>query len=351
MIELQQVSKTYSAKSGQVIALHDISLNVKPGEIFGVIGKSGAGKSTLLRCVNLLERPTRGRVYVNERELMQLNPKALRQARREIGMVFQHFNLLNTRTVYENIAFPLQLQGFKRLQIDEAVRPLLALTGLSDREKAYPNQLSGGQKQRVAIARALATKPRVLLCDEMTSALDPQTTESILALVKTINEELNLSILLITHEMDVIKKIADTVAVMDEGRIIEMTDVVSIFKHPKTTIAKAFTQSTMHLALPKVIADKLRSRASASDQAILEIVFTGRAAAEPVIEHLVRHYNIDISILLANLEFLRHETIGKMVVAARGAHEELTKALADLQQKGVEVEVLGYVGADDHIIN
>jgi D-methionine transport system ATP-binding protein len=238
MIELHNISKIYSGKFDDIYALKNINLSVAPGEIVGVIGKSGAGKSTLIRCVNLLERPTSGLVKINGVELTTLSPSQLRHERHQIGMIFQHFNLFATRTVFDNVAFPLHLLKKESNEIDAIVYPLLEKVGLGDRDDAYPHQLSGGQKQRVAIARALATRPKVLLCDEMTSALDPHTTEDILGLIRQINRELNLSILCITHEMSVIKSIADRVAVIDQGEIIECENVVELFKNPKTVMTK-----------------------------------------------------------------------------------------------------------------
>ncbi|MCB1827739.1 MAG: methionine ABC transporter ATP-binding protein [Coxiellaceae bacterium] len=350
MIKLTNINKSYDTKAGRITALSDINLEVRPGEICGVIGRSGAGKSTLIRCVNLLERPTSGSVEVNGQELMALSDSALREARHHIGMVFQHFNLLSTRTVYENVALPLQLLNKSKSEIDQAVKPLLALTGLEQRAQAYPSQLSGGQKQRVAIARALSTKPSVLLCDEMTSALDPETTASILDLVKDINQQMNLSILLITHEMGVIKSIADHVAVLDDGRIIEQSDVVSLFKHPKTAIAKTFTESISNSELPALLHKQLRAERMQDGHTVIRVAFTGRAAAEPVIDDLVKHFKIRINILQANLEFLRTDTIGMMVVTVWGEEEETQCAIDALKQKGLTVEVLGYVAADDWIL-
>lgn len=242
MIELRNVDKSYCTQNGLIHALRNINLTVSPGEIFGVIGKSGAGKSTLARCVNLLERPDSGSVIVNGQELMTLSKKQLRLARRNIGMVFQHFNLLNTRTVYQNVAFPLQLLKMDRAAIKARIMPLLELTGLDRHLKTYPSQLSGGQKQRVAIARALATQPKVLLCDEMTSALDSETTAAILQLIKEVKVKFNLSILLITHEMLVIKSLADRVAVIDHGEIVEQGTIKNIFQYPKTNVAKVLTR-------------------------------------------------------------------------------------------------------------
>jgi D-methionine transport system ATP-binding protein len=243
MIVLNDISKEYETKNGRLYALKSVSLHVPRGKIFGVIGRSGAGKSTLLRCVNLLERPSSGRVRVNGREMTKLTDKELRLARHEIGMIFQHFNLFNARNVYKNVAFPLELLKFSKTEIEKKVRPLLELVGLENKMKAYPHQLSGGQKQRVAIARALATEPKVLLCDEMTSSLDPETTDAILKLIQEINQEMQLSVLLITHEMDVVRKIADRVAVLDHGEIVEQSGIIELFESPKTTVGNAFVNS------------------------------------------------------------------------------------------------------------
>lgn len=237
MIELEHLHKFYSTKSGESHALKDVSLSVSPGEIVGVIGKSGAGKSTLIRCVNLLERPDSGVVRVNGVTLTALNSAELREARHDIGMIFQHFNLLSTKTVFENVAFPLRLQKIPTKIIEKTVLDLLDRVGLSTHLRHYPSQLSGGQKQRVAIARALSTRPKVLLCDEMTSALDPETTEDILQLIREINEDMHLSILCITHQMRVIKTLADRVVVMDQGEVVETARVTDLLENPQTTIA------------------------------------------------------------------------------------------------------------------
>ena len=347
MIELRNVNKTYYVSNTAVNALVDIDITVNPGQIFGVIGKSGAGKSTLIRCVNLLERPTSGAVVVNGQDLTQLAHKQLRLARHSIGMVFQHFNLLNIRTAYQNVALPLELLGMTKQEINNRVLPLLKLTGLDHKTHAYPSRLSGGEKQRVAIARALATHPKVLLCDEMTSSLDPETTAAILQLIKDINRQLNLSILLITHEMDVIKALADRVAVLDHGRIIEQDDVATIFKRPKTAVAKRLTQSTLKVALPPALQEKLQQNSIADGYTLLRINFLGKTAAEPIVSHLIKEYNVHINILQANLEFVRDEMVGVMLVAAHADHEKIQQGIHFLREKGLQVEVLGYVPAND----
>ncbi|MCH9644583.1 MAG: ATP-binding cassette domain-containing protein [Gammaproteobacteria bacterium] len=347
MIQLQNVNKIYPGSRGDITALQDINLQVARGEIFGVIGRSGAGKSSLVRCVNLLERPTSGSVSIDDIELTELTAPQLRQVRHRIGMVFQHFNLLSSRTVYDNIALPLELLKQSKQQIKKAVEPLLALTGLNARRDAFPAQLSGGQKQRVAIARALATKPDVLLCDEMTSALDPETTESILRLINDINQEFHLSILLITHEMQVVKSIADRVAVMDKGRIIERADVVELFKHPKTEVAKTFTQSVLKGHLSESLLRRITPQADGENASmIVRIAFIGETATQPVIDALIQNANIQVNILQADLEFLHHDTIGILFVAVRGASGERERALHYLQDLGLESEVLGYVTLD-----
>lgn len=350
MIELQHITKIYNTKAGQITALDNISLQIKRGEIFGVIGKSGAGKSTLIRCVNLLERPSSGVVQVADQNMMMLSPQALRRARHNIGMVFQHFNLLTSRTVYQNIAFPLELIGQDKNKIEKTVQPLLELIGLKDRRDAYPSQLSGGQKQRVAIARALATKPKVLLCDEMTSALDPTTTDSILRLVKSINEEFQLTIFLITHEMDVIKKIANQVAVLEHGRMIEQADVLTLFKNPKQATTQAFVHSSLKAELPRELAEHLQQTPIENGQLLLRLAFIGKSAAEPVVEETIKRFKVDVNILQANLEFLRHETIGMMIMSVAGADAEIQVMINYLKEKGLGVEVLGYVRIDDLVV-
>ena len=252
MIELLNLSKSFKTKNKTIHALSDVSLTVEKGEIFGVIGTSGAGKSTLIRCVNLLEKPNEGKVIVDNIELTKLSDAQLTLERRKIAMIFQHFNLLSSRTVFDNIAFPLELEGKSKSAIKEKVNSLLDLVGLNDKAKDYPANLSGGQKQRVAIARALANDPKVLLCDEATSALDPATTKSILKLLKSINQKLNLTILLITHEMEVIKTICDKVAVIDHGKLAEQGNVEQIFTNPKQEITKGFIQSSLNVELPLV---------------------------------------------------------------------------------------------------
>lgn len=345
MIELHNLNKIYSSKSGDHHALKNINLSIAPGEIVGVIGKSGAGKSTLIRCVNLLEKPTSGSVKINKIDLMTLNAKQLREARHQIGMIFQHFNLLATRTVFDNVAFPLELLKKSVEEIDHTVSQLLEKVGLSDRRDAYPHQLSGGQKQRVAIARALATKPKLLLCDEMTSALDPETTDDILKLIRTINQEFNLSILCITHEMSVIKSIADRVAVIDRGEIVECASVVDIFKNPKTAITKRLIQSVLKTELPDDLQSEMHFEHMIDDQVVLRLTFVGHATLEPVLNDFMRQKKSRVNILQANIEQLRKEMIGRMIIAMQLGKTELHDVKKYLEEKGVMVEVMGYVDA------
>ncbi|MCX7121537.1 MAG: ATP-binding cassette domain-containing protein [Gammaproteobacteria bacterium] len=343
MIKLSNLNKIYPDKFGDLHALKNINLHVAPGEIVGVIGKSGAGKSTLIRCVNLLERPTSGSVRVNNIELTTLNPAQLREARHQIGMVFQHFNLLETRTVYENVAFPLQLLKKSTEEIDHAVMALLEKVGLDARRNYYPNQLSGGQKQRVAIARALATKPRVLLCDEMTSSLDPETTDDILQLIRDINREMRLSILCITHEMHVIKTIADRVAVIDHSEIVECEKLVDLFKNPKTPVAKKFVQSVFKSELPDELQSKLHDEAMPDDLIVLRLTFFGHATVEPIMNEFMQQTHVKVNILQAMIEQLRSEMIGRMIIALDVEKAKLEKVKAFLEKDGLTVEVMGYV--------
>jgi D-methionine transport system ATP-binding protein len=343
MIELRNLTKNYQTQAGAIQALRDINLRVQAGEIFGVIGKSGAGKSTLIRCVNLLERPTQGTVVVADSDLTALSAAELRQARHQIGMIFQHFNLLSQRTVYQNIALPLELIGHNKKQIDIAVMPLLELTGLSDKKNNYPAELSGGQKQRVAIARALASQPKVLLSDEATSALDPHTTKTILQLLKDINIQLGITILLITHEIEVIKQICDRVALIHEGEIIEQDEIYNFFTQPKTVLAQETVKSALKQELPEIVQKQLQAVAIANSKPVLRIIFHGRAAAEPLIARLMQDFGITMNILQANIEFLKQDALGIMVTEIVNNADKLPQAIAYLQQHGVNAEIIGYI--------
>lgn len=338
MIELIKVSKHYVAQAN---VLTNINLKVETGEIFGIIGSSGAGKSTLIRCINMLETPSSGQIFVAGKELTTLSPPALRHERKQIGMIFQHFNLLSSRTVLENIALPLEIIGLSKRKINLAVAPLLELTGLNDKKDAYPSQLSGGQKQRVAIARALTTQPKVLLSDEATSALDPHTTHAILQLLKNINEQLNLTVLLITHEMDVVKEICHRLAILEKGSIIEESNVLEFFSHPKTNTAKQFIRSNLQHTLPEIIAQKIRKEKDDND-ILLRLSFVGRTAQEPLIAYVVKNFNLDISILQANIEVIRDSIVGVMLIQITHQEENLALAMQYLRKKDVFVEVIGF---------
>lgn len=343
MIQLQHLSKAFSSARATIHALNDVTLEIPSGEIFGVIGKTGAGKSTLIRCVNLLEQPSKGKVIIEGVNLCGLTSRQLRAERRSIGMIFQHFNLLESRTVYENITFPLELTKQSKESIKATVEPLLELVGLSERQHAYPRQLSGGQKQRVAIARALATKPKLLLCDEATSALDPETTQSILALLKKINREFNLTILLITHEMDVVKSICDRVGVLSQGSLIEQGTVIEIFTEPKKEETKSLTQKSLHLELPNYLKERLQNHYKAGLNPIVRLAYVGASANEPVIAHLQKQFNVAVSILQADLESIHDSVIGFTVCQLMGEQEACSKSIQYLVDSGIKVEIIGYV--------
>ncbi|MEO8400234.1 MAG: methionine ABC transporter ATP-binding protein [Gammaproteobacteria bacterium] len=346
MITLEHISKSYTTSAGSITALQDINLQVKPAEIYGIIGQSGAGKSTLIRCVNLLESPTTGKVIVAGEELTALSANNLRRARRKIGMIFQHFNLLNSRTVYGNIALPLELAGLDRQQIADTINPLLELTQLVDKKNHYPAELSGGQKQRVAIARALASKPKVLLSDEATSALDPETTYTILELLKNIRDTLNLTILLITHEMSVIKACCDRVAILQHGKMIEENEVGQFFAHPQTMIAKKFIISSLQLALPAAIAEHVIIHEIANSHPVIRLWFFGGTATQPVITQLINTFNLRINILQANVEYIKKHVMGIMILAVSGEKNNLMAGISHLEKLGIQVEVLGHVPND-----
>lgn len=348
MIKLTHITKIYNSVVLPTYALRDINLTINPGEIFGIIGQSGAGKSTLLRCINLLERPNLGQVWIEEQELTALNVAELRCVRRRIGMIFQQFNLLTAKTVYENIALPLKFAHYSAEQIHTAIIPLLELTGLSDKQHAYPAQLSGGQKQRVAIARALASQPKILLCDEATSALDPQTTQTILQLLKDINQRLGITIVLITHQVEVVKSICDRIALLDKGSIIEVADIVSFFTEPNTKLAKKFVSLSSKHELPPLLQHRLSAQKKLGSHAVLRILFQGQAAAEPLIAHVMREMGIHLNILQANMECLKETILGIMVVEVMGDQTSLPQGLDFLTNKGLHVEIIGYV--DESIV-
>ncbi|PID64102.1 MAG: DL-methionine transporter ATP-binding subunit [Gammaproteobacteria bacterium] len=341
MIKLQNITKTYTHRGKRINALDAVTLDIAKGDIYGVVGQSGAGKSTLIRCVNLLERPTSGTITVDGRELTAMNAKALLSARRDMGMIFQHFNLLSSRTVFDNIALPLELAGLSRAEIAKKIQPLLELTGLQDKAKHYPAQLSGGQKQRVAIARALSSEPKVLLSDEATSALDPKTTESILSLLQSINQQLGVTILMITHEMEVVKSICHRVALLEHGKLVEVADVDSFFGNPQSDLGKRFVAQSQHFELPEHITSQLVPKAE-GDYPVVKLAFYGGSEEKPIISHLAREFNLDINILQAKIEHIRTTNIGLMVAELMGEPEQTQRALDYLHTLPLSVEVLGY---------
>ncbi|WP_223701672.1 methionine ABC transporter ATP-binding protein [Sutcliffiella deserti] len=333
MIKLLNIEKTFITKKGKVDALQDVSLEVQKGEISGVIGYSGAGKSTLIRCVNLLEKPSGGQVIIDGTDLTSLSSQKLLLARRKIGMIFQGFNLLKTATVYENIAIPLRLTGLPKSEIDERVRKYLSIVGLTDKTESYPSQLSGGQKQRVAIARALSHEPEILLSDEATSALDPDTTEAILDLLLKINKELGITILLITHEMHVIQRVCDRVAVMENGKIIEQGKTVDIFTHPKEKTTKKFIDSLFNHQLSEEILTSLRDTGK-----IVSFKYIGSSSKEPALATISKKYDVYPNILSGNITQLKGEPFGSLLVHLKGPVEETDRSIQYLKEQGVIIE-------------
>lgn len=344
MIKLNNITKIFTLPDKKLTALDNVSLHVPKGQVCGVIGASGAGKSTLIRCVNLLERPTHGAVIIDDVDLTQLSDAELVKTRRQIGMIFQHFNLLTSRTVFENVALPLELENKSKAEIQEKTTALLALVGLSDKHNVYPANLSGGQKQRVAIARALASDPKVLLCDEATSALDPATTQSILKLLKEINRTLGITILLITHEMEVVKRICDQVAVIDKGRLIEQGTVSEIFSNPKTELAQEFISSTFHITLPEEYLENLSDTPKhAKSYPIIKFEFTGRSVDAPLLSQASKKFGVELSILTSQIDYAGGVKFGFTIAEVEGDEDAITQAKVYLMENNVRVEVLGYV--------
>jgi D-methionine transport system ATP-binding protein len=337
MIRLENVKKRYKAKQGDIVAVDDVNVEIQQGEIFGVIGYSGAGKSSLIRLLNQLEKPTSGTVTVAGRVISAIKGKELRLARQEIGMIFQHFNLLWSRTVRENIAFPLEIASISKEERTKRVDELVKLVGLEGREDAYPSELSGGQKQRVGIARALANKPKVLLCDEATSALDPETTDSILDLLLTINKQLGLTIVLITHEMAVIQKICHRVAVMEQGKIVEIGNVLDVFRHPKQLITKRFVKQLTEEDAKESF-EKFAEKYPEGQ--IVKLTFIGEKAEQPIVTNLIRHFQVDVSILQGQISPTSQGSYGTLVIHLAGEREEIEKATTYIQDQEVEIEVI-----------
>ncbi len=342
MIELRNISKTFNAtKNKDVIAVKNVSLTVEKGKIFGIIGYSGAGKSTLIRCINMLEQPTAGEVYIDDINLTSLSSKELRLQQKNIGMIFQQFNLLTSRTAGQNIDFVLKKNGIDKIERKKRVKQLLTLVELSDKENAYPSQLSGGQKQRVAIARALANNPKVLLCDEATSALDPRTTSSILTLLKKLNKELGITIVLITHEMGVVKEICDEIAVMENGEIIEQGEISHVFTWPKSKTTRDFIRSTVGIdKIYDMVKKKHPIFDSTKNSKTILLTYSSENADVPLISHIVKEYNIDANIICGNIEFLNGNPLGQLVLLISGDEQNITAAFEYIKSCNVQLEVI-----------
>ncbi len=341
IIELKNIYKTFEQNGKTFNAVEDASVSIEKGEIFGIIGFSGAGKSTLVRTINLLGRPTSGSVIVNGKDFLSLSAKELRKERKNIGMIFQHFNLMPSLNVFDNVAFPLKGVGLSKKEIEEKVRSLLALVEISDKETNFPSQLSGGQKQRVAIARALANDPEILLCDEATSALDPTTTKSILALLKKLNRNLGLTIVIITHQMEVIKSICHHVAVMEHGRIVEQGEVFNIFAQPKDEVTKRFIRSTSSLTkIEELIEEDSPVVHLEKDEKLVRFTYVQKNVSEPLISATSRIYDVTMNIVFAEIEIVQDAPIGGTVAIVSGKPEAINRALEHIRQENVGVEVL-----------
>lgn len=341
MIKLENISKSFAINGKTVEAVKDVSLAIRQGEIFGIIGFSGAGKSTLVRCINLLEKPEKGRVIIDGEDITHYEGKQLRHVRQKIGMIFQHFNLMPSRTVFENIELPLKLTKLSASERSQKIKKLLDLVGLSDKAKSYPSQLSGGQKQRVAIARALANDPKVLLCDEATSALDPQTTHSILQLLKEVNTRLGITIVVITHQMEVIKEICDCVAVMQKGVVVEKGDIVEVFSAPQAPITKSFIQAADNF---EAFSDLVKLNSAITgikpSQPVWFLTYRGAVAGEPLMSELYRRFEVKANIIYGNIDYFKQCIVGKLGVAIEGRADQIEKARQFLIDQKVIVEVL-----------
>lgn len=347
MIRLENVSKTFTDSNKEVHAVNNVSLTINDGDIFGIIGFSGAGKSTLVRCINLLEKPTEGKVFVDDAEITALSGKELRKARKKIGMIFQHFNLMPSRTIFGNVAYPLRGSGLSKEEIKEKVHHLLELVGISEKENAFPSQLSGGQKQRVAIARALANDPNILLCDEATSALDPQTTKSILKLLQQLNQTLGITVVVITHEMAVVKEICNRVAVMDHGDVVEEGEVFHLFASPKEPLIRSFIKTTSNLQkIEELIEADSPVVATKKGELIVRLSYVEKNTSEPLISTVTQKFGIILNIVFADVEIVQNAPIGGTVAIVSGESSRIDEALQYLRDKNVGVEVI----KDDRVL-
>lgn len=341
MIQIKDLSKVYNSNGQAIEALKNINLTIDNGDIYGIIGLSGAGKSSLVRCINMLETPTSGEIIIDglyddnsSIDITRVSKNELRNARKKIGMIFQHFNLLMNSTVYENIAFPIKLSKYSKKDLDKRVNELLDVVGLKDKKNMYPAQLSGGQKQRVGIARALANNPEIILCDEATSALDPTTTESILSLIKDINKKLNITVVVITHEMDVVKKLCNKVAVLENGEVVEKGKVLEIFSNPKTKTSREFLRDVI-LEAPKEVIDTIKP-----GEKLVRLFFEGNESNDPIVSRLSRSFDLDTSIIAGNIETIQGVQLGNLIIKLSGETEKVNKALAYLNENNLKVEVL-----------
>lgn len=336
MIEIRNVSKIYETKNKKVIGVDNVTLSIHKGDIFGIVGYSGAGKSSLLRCINLLEKPSEGEIFVDGQDLTALSSRALRQARLKIGMIFQHFYLINQKTIADNIRFALKAANYPTNEMDARIDELLEMVGLSDKREVYPSQLSGGQKQRVGIARALANNPSILLCDEATSALDPKTTLSILQLLKDINKKLGITIVLITHEMDVVKEICNRMAIMQDGRVVESGDVYDLFASPQEELTQEFIKSVVSFDLPEEVLRNVRGE-------IVKIIFKGDIAGEGIISDMLQRYSIKGNFLHGTIEYIQERPLGIFIMELLGEQALVKEAKNYLLKRGTIVEVIAHV--------
>lgn len=342
MIEFQDVSKVYDHNGNDLRAVDHVNLTINKGEIFGVIGFSGAGKSTLVRLVNLLERPSEGKVLVDGEDLTALSKPEVRRVRKRIGMIFQHFNLLESKTVHHNVAFPLALVGTPKKEINARVKEILEFVGLEDKAKQYPDELSGGQKQRVGIARALATSPDILLCDEATSALDPETTKSILKLLKRVRDEYHITILMITHEMNVVREVCDRVAVMESGRIIEKGSIFDLFSNPEHPTTKNFIRTVMENEIPVSILKGIEERKAGRH--IYRVTFVNESAGQPILSKVSKQFDVEVNVLFGQITELQGIPFGHLVVELQGDDKEIVRAINHIQSNVTVQEVEAHAG-------
>lgn len=334
MIAIENLTKKFISANGEFTAIDNVSLQVNKGEIFGIVGLSGAGKSTLVRCINRLEEPTKGRISIDNKDITSMGNKDLREARKNIGMIFQHFNLLHQKTVSDNIALSLEFAGVEKNKINKRVEELLSYVELSDKKDSYPSQLSGGQKQRVAIARAIANNPKVLLSDEATSALDPHTTRNILNLLNKIRNEFGITVIMITHQMEVVKEICDRVAIMEDGKIIESNTVEELFKQPKTKTASRFINS-----LQSNVEEEIIDLGDFHGK-IIRLSYLGQSAKEPIVSNAIKEFNIQVNILSGNINKLQSNNVGHLILELDGDEKEVLRTIDYLKSHTVHVEVI-----------